>query len=196
MGMELPETKWIIVGVAALLIVAAFVTGFFVAASQTSLEATVVTSQSGEAPLPGDEIVLVGVGEESRLSESVAAGVERGLTEEGYTVTMDEEMADDYDSPVLLVEVTDETVDRGPTRHTADVSVMSYYSTTGNTTGYEEFKETRSTVHREDGAVVVGEYRLRDTTDGFVTSRGYTRRIADDIAEEVVSSFRGATEDG
>ena len=129
-------------------------------------------------------------GETSRLSEAVGTGVERSLTDEGYTVTVDENMADDYDSPVLVVEVTDETFETGVVRHRADVSVLSYYSTTGNTTQYERFKETRSTVHREPGAVAVGEYRLRDTTNGVV--RGYRRQIAETLAEEVVSSFRGA----
>jgi len=190
--MELPETKWILVGIVAAVVVVAFVGGFFAGESQTTMEGTVVTSQSGEVPESGDELVLVVAGETSRLSEVVGSEVERLLTDKGYTVTVDESMTGDYDSPVLIIEVVDETVETGLVSHRADVSVLSYYSTTGNTTQYERFKETRSTMHREPGAVVAGEYWLRDTTSGVVTPRGYRNQIAETLAEEVVSSYRGA----
>lgn len=189
--MELPERRLVIAVVAvAALVVAAFLIGFAATESETDLETAVVTSQSGEVEEPDDNLVLVVVGG-PRLSEGFDSAVEDALTEEGYDVTVEDTTEEAYDSPVLVVEVTNAAVGVGFARHETRARILSYYSTTGNATGYDRFRETGSTVQRETGAVVTGEYRLRDTTRGFVTNRGYKGRITETLVSEVVSRFRG-----
>jgi len=188
---ELPERKIVIaVVVVAALVVLAFLSGFFAAETETELETAVVTSQSGEVGETDEDLVLV-VRRGSLLSERFGSDIEDALTDEGYDVTVEDSTEEVYDSPVLVVEVTDAAVGVGFARHVAEARVLSYYSTTGNATGYERFKETGSTVQRETGAVVTGEYRLRDTTRGFVTNRGYRGRLTETLVSEVVSRFRG-----
>lgn len=188
--MEKPSRKLLVAAAVAVLVVLAFLTGFAATESETELETTVVTSQSGEVEDPDNNLVLVVVGG-SRLTEGFDSAVEDALTEEGYDVTVEDSTEEVYDGPVLVVEVTDAGVGVGFARHIAEARVLSYYSTSGNATGYESFKETGTTVQRETGAVVTGEYRLRDTTRGFVTNRGYRGRITETVASEVVSRFRG-----
>ena len=189
--MELTERKLaVVVVVVALLLVAAFVSGFAATESETKLETTVITSESGELEEPDDRLALVVVGG-SRLTERFDSALEDTLTDEGYDVTVEDSTEEVYDSPVLVVEVTNAAVGVGFARHIAETRVLSYYSTTGNATGYERFRETGSTVQRETGTVVMGEYRLRDTTRGFVTNRGYRGRVTETVAQEVVSRFKG-----
>lgn len=189
--MELPERKLAIAAVVvAALVVLAFLSGFASTENETELDTTVVTSQSGEVGEPDEDLVLV-VRRGSLLSERFGSEIENALTDEGYDVTVEDTTEEVYDSPVLVVEVTDAAVGVGFVRHVAEARVLSYYSTTGNATGYKRFKETGSTVQRETGAVVTGEYRLRDTTRGFVTNRGYRGRITETLVSEVVSRFRG-----
>lgn len=191
--METPSRKRItILAVVAVVAVAAvaFLTGFAATESETEMHTTVITSQAGDLPIPDDELVLIRVGE-SRLSEAVADGVEDALAEEGYDVTVEESPEDKYESPILVLEVTDQEVETGIFRHRAEVTAISYYSTLGNVTEYEQYRRTRSTVFHEPGTVVSGEYRLRDTTQGFVTARGYRERLTDTLGSEIVSRFRG-----
>jgi hypothetical protein len=188
---ELPERRLVIAGaVVALLLVAAFLSGFAATESETELETTIITSQSGDVEEPDDNLILVVVGG-SRLTERFDSFLEDALTDEGYDVTVEDSTEEVYDSPVLVVEITNAAVGVGFARHIAETRVLSYYSTTGNATGYERFRDTGSTVQRETGAVVTGEYRLRDTTRGFVTNRGYRGRITETVVSEVVSRFRG-----
>lgn len=189
--METPSRKLLAVAaVVAALVVLAFLSGFAATESETELDTTVVTSQSGEVGEPDEDLVLI-VRRGSLLSERFGSDIEEALTDEGYLLTVEDTTEEEYDSPVLVVEVTDSAVGVGFARHEAEARVLSYYSTTGNATGYESFKETGSTVQRETGAIVTGEYRLRDTTRGFVTNRGYRGRLTETLVREVVSRFRG-----
>jgi len=178
-----------LVGVAALAVLA-FLAGFVIVGSESSIAATVVTSEAGEVPGTGDSLVLVVRGE-SELAELGEERLETRLDAEGYGVAVAQGLSG-YEGPVLVVDVPDRGVQQGVLSHRANVTVESYFASDWNETGFARYEQSGIVELRADGegtAVAAGEYNLVDRSRGL--SSRYRQQVADQLVEAIVDGFRG-----
>ena len=156
-------------GIAVLLVVVlAFLAGFAFTESQTTVESTVVTTHAGNLSSSGDSVVLVVRGDDG-FADRVRDRLEERLAEEGYGVSVAQGL-EGHQGPLLVVEVESSQIDPGILRHSADLTVTTYYATDWNATTYERYREDETVETRADGeAVVTGDHAITDRTRGFST---------------------------
>ncbi|QLH84661.1 hypothetical protein [Halosimplex pelagicum] len=185
------KRNWrLVVGGIAVLLILLVGLGLGVVAveSGTTVESTVVTSQAGNVTATGSDLVFH-VDGDSRFAAGVSERLEARLADEGYAVRTVESLDADYESPVLVVNVTRAEIDSGMVAHNATLEVETYYATDWNRTTYEAARESGSVELRgRDTAVVEGEFRIRDRTRGLPGR--YLGQLTGEIVDAVAESFR------
>lgn len=159
--------------------------------SESSTQTTVATSVAGERLAEPDELV-VHVATSDETSEALGDRVVEGLQTRGKSVTVVEELDDDYDQPVLIIAADHARFDRGLTTRTATIDVAFYYSTEGDVEQWQQYRAGEPLILEGPSGIVTGEITHQDRTRGLTTTERHRASVYDAIATEVLDNYRGA----
>lgn len=196
--MDAGTSRRIVVGLAAIGLLFVIAAGGLLATTAVTGEATtsvsVATSDAGDRAPEPDELV-VHVASTGDSSEAIGERVADGLRERGTDVTVAADLDDEYDRPVLVVNVDRSEFDGGVVTRTATVGVTYYYSTEGATDGWQRYRDDGSVSLVGPGAIVIGEIDHRDRTRGLTTAGRYRASVHGAVADVVLDNYRGALDD-
>lgn len=183
------RNRLVAVGALALFLVVAlaFGAGLAFTENRTTVDSTVVTAQSGNVTASTDSLILV-VRDNGSFADRIEERLETRLGEAGYAVAVAQNV-EGHEGPLLAVDLARSDVDPGLVRHSARVTVETYYATDWNASAYRQYRETGAVEQRTPGATVAGEHAVTDNTTGLST--GYRGYVTDLVVDAVAESFRG-----
>lgn len=169
---------------------------FRLAASNTTTEKLVMTTDLGENNMP------VSVQQKERISLVMAGSgpmveaLQKALTIELEAaglgeVVMEQELQPQYQNPVLVVKVGRSGPLWTPVFAMSGLSVHTGYDSGGDTTFMQPIEETHTSVGKPDAANMYGEYDVKDRSLGLISRPGYHRYLAEYIAREIIIVLKG-----
>ena len=185
----------ILLGAMVLVAAAFLLLDFRLAASRTTTEKLVMTTDMGEN-MPAsmrqkEKISLVMVGEGSlvdALQKALIQEIEQaGLGE----IWLEQELQSRYQNPVLIVKVGEPGPAWTPFFAMGGFSVHAGYDSSGDTTFMQAVEETHTIVGKPDAANMYAEYDVKDTSLGLISRPSYQRYLAELLAREIVTVLKG-----
>lgn len=159
------------------------------------------SSSNATGPLSGD--IILYVSPEDALNAGLKEELVRAFENIGYSVTLTNELKDDYGSQFMFVNISDTNIMYTPVYSSSDIKVRSGFSSSGKTQylDVEGLEEGRTVVFSSNGTdgyqlLIRGEITFRDETKGLFTYRSYQHHLAGDIARSVAQALDPYIKDG
>lgn len=158
---------------------------------ESSTQTSIGTSEVGDR-LPAPDELVIHIASSGAGSEPIGTGVSEELDARGKRVTVVDDLDGPYDEPLLIVSVEQAVFDRSVTTRTASIEVTFYYSTTGSTAQWRQYRAGESIEQDGPGAIVIGEIQHQDRTRGFTTTARYRSGVYEAVISEIIDNYRGA----
>jgi hypothetical protein len=167
-----------------------------VKSSITNADSTTSAYSSGEPENLLSRDIILYVDQENGFDTMLKKQLIIAFEETGYSVTLTDEIKDDYSSQFVFVNVIDLNMFYTPLYSKSDVDVMFGFSSTGKTKYLDiEGSGDRKTVvfsseDEDDYQLLAQEdITLYDETKGVFTYKSYQNHIASEIAKSVASGL-------
>ncbi len=185
----------LLTGIIAVFIAAFLFLDFRAATSETKIESN-VNNASANAPLDSLKVnssggLYVYVMEDDDLTQELRHSLTNKLRENGNSILEANSLEKNYDRQILIVALRDRKISYNPFYPSARVKTIFYYSSSGNTTNFKDFKDGKSFVSyfEKSGMVLDGQSELRDTTKGIISLKAYRKYLADEIVKNIIQKL-------
>ncbi|WP_407356461.1 hypothetical protein [Methanolobus sp. WCC5] len=170
--------------------------------SSTSAESSVSAYSTGNPDnLLYNDIILY-VHREEALDTKLETELVEAFEENGISVTLSDEIKDDYGSQFVFVNIIDVARMYTPVYSKSDIDIRFGFSSSGKTEylDIEGQNADRTVVFSSDGIdsyqlLIQGNMHLKDETKGLYTYRSYqdhiARELANTVASELASRIKG-----
>ncbi len=173
--------------------------------SETSVNSMAAKFEWGEeeAKVSGDIHLYVDGGEE--FDSVLGDELERELEGIAWRLIEVAKLKDEFDGPLVAVTVIWDDIDYTPLYSRAEMNVLYFFSSSGESEYFKKFKREKSggkdVIVRHNcskGPQIIkkGEISLRDTSYGIFSLRYYKRHLADRIASKIRAGLKQELKNG
>ncbi len=165
--------------------------------SDSSVNAYTINSKSNEtSDILYSNSILLYIDQDNSPDLMMEDELIAAFEDYGYSVTLTNEIKDDYGSQFAFINILEMTDYYTPVYSTSEMNVLFGYSSTGRTKYLDITGSARdepvvfSSSEVEDRVLLVqGDISLRDETQGFFTYRSYRNHLAKETAKAVASGL-------
>jgi lipopolysaccharide export LptBFGC system permease protein LptF len=177
------------------IMLAFFVMDFKAAISETKFESYVSNASANN---PSDPLYIdfsgglyVYVMGDDDLSLELKDLMVKKLREKWSGIFEANSLEKNYDKQALIVTLRDRKISYNPFFPSARVEIILYYSSSGNTTGFEDFNNKKRLFanFERSGMVIGGRSELTDDTKGIISLRAYRKYLAEEITKNIVKQL-------
>lgn len=171
--------------------------------SNTNADSSTSAYSSGEPENLLSNYIILYVNQENGFDAIVEKQLIASLEESGYSVTLTDEIKDDYSSQFVFVNVIGMNTLYTPVYSTSNIGVLFGFSSTGKTQylDIEGSDDVETVVLSSNDTnsyqlLAQGDISLYDETKGLFTYRSYQTYLAEEIAKYVVSGLNAQLKTG
>lgn len=161
---------------------------FSAANSETRADSQVSIASSGkpETDLTGELYIFVE--KDDGLTEVLKSRLTEELRGQGIKIFEVKSLGEKYDDKALAVATLKREISYNPFFPSADLEVLFFYSSNGNTSYFGAIKrgEVPPFIIEHKELFIEGHLKLTDVTRGIISLRAYQNHLADEIAKNII----------
>ncbi|HNR44442.1 MAG TPA: hypothetical protein PKH80_04680 [Methanofastidiosum sp.] len=169
-----------------------FTLNYKISKSDTKLNELTSRYSSHNYEIDNSDILYLYLEDRETLGKYLESSIINNLEKEGYTVEIVQEFKDNYGNQTLLVSLPEKNIKYNPFLPTSRIRMLSYYSSSGNTKYFNDFKNenTPSVVFEaEEGyqgeLFIVSKIYLENNSRGILSLNAYREDLANSLGKAV-----------